>query len=101
MLGSDLEDWHKWISDVLSECDQLTHLSLSFAGVKQDSLWANNPGPLALFFTHICVAHQKKTNRRLKLESLRLSDPLIFPNLETLSMLTDCSTLEDVYICNL
>ncbi len=81
MLGSDLEDWHKWISDVLSECDQLTHLSLSFAGVKQDSLWANNPGPLALFFTHICVAHQKENQLSSEVGIATAIRPSYFPKL--------------------
>ncbi|OAR00985.1 hypothetical protein LLEC1_02071 [Akanthomyces lecanii] len=100
MFG-DPNIWTEWLLNILLQSPSLKHLSLSIAAETDDIL--DRPleqEQLISVFGSLCIEYGTRDAQRLQLRTLRLGFPFSFPDLPTLSNLTEPKHLEDVYIFN-
>ncbi len=100
MFG-DPNIWSEWLLGILPQSPSLKHLSLSIAEETEHILYhCQKQEALARVFSGLCFEYGERALHPLQLRTLRLGRPFSFPDLPTLSILTELKHLEDIYIFN-
>ncbi|OAA82238.1 FK506-binding protein 2 [Akanthomyces lecanii RCEF 1005] len=100
MFG-DPNIWSEWLLGILPQSPSLKHLSLSIAEETEHILYhCQKQEALARVFSGLCFEYGERALQPLRLRTLRLGRPFSFPDLPTLSILTELKHLEDIYIFN-
>ncbi|KAK8141983.1 hypothetical protein G3M48_009529 [Beauveria asiatica] len=102
-IFGELRYWLEWILGLLCRSPALEHLSFSIASSTRTAIWTEMREsaaslPYHTFFSDLCNKYGHQSSKQLKLRTLHLKEPIRFPNLPTLSKLTDTTYLEDIYV---
>ncbi|EGX91839.1 FK506-binding protein 2 precursor [Cordyceps militaris CM01] len=97
-LSGHMGSWITWIVNILLQNEGLEHFSFSIYTPRGWDVEDNDQPPRVTFCFELCHKYAEKSSKKMKLRSLHVAWPVMFPDLPTLSQLTDPAYLEDIYM---